>query len=71
VSFANEWHLSETENPTKYIVIGEKGKAQLQRDSKKSIHMVITETQKLPISYTQVGICLLMTICIFDMNAVC
>ena len=34
-------------------MIGEKGKAQLQRDSKKNIHMVITETQKMPISYTQ------------------
>ena len=37
-------------------MIGEKGKAQLQRDSKKSIHMVITETQKMPISYMQARI---------------
>lgn len=35
--------------------MGEKGKAQLQRDSKKSIKMYITETQKLPINFTQVS----------------
>ncbi|MCO5585856.1 hypothetical protein L7F22_039789 [Adiantum nelumboides] len=32
--------LSESEEPTKYIVMGEKGKVQLQRDSKKSIQMI-------------------------------
>ena len=56
LGFLGKFHFPETEQPTKYIVIGEKGKAQLQRDSKKSIHMVITETQKLPISYTQARI---------------
>ncbi|BBN16298.1 F-type H+-transporting ATPase subunit gamma [Marchantia polymorpha subsp. ruderalis] len=35
-----------------YIVIGEKGKAQLQRDSRKNIKMFITETQKLPINFS-------------------
>ncbi|CAM6101873.1 unnamed protein product [Calypogeia fissa] len=38
-----------------YIVMGEKGKAQLQRDSKKHIKMFVTETQKLPINFTQVS----------------
>ncbi|KAL2613546.1 hypothetical protein R1flu_025238 [Riccia fluitans] len=35
-----------------YVVIGEKGKAQLQRDSKKNIRMFVTETQKLPINFS-------------------
>lgn len=38
-----------------YIVMGEKGKAQLQRGGKKHIKMFITETQKLPINFTQVS----------------
>eukprot|EP00271_Cylindrocystis_brebissonii_P012856 TRINITY_DN32370_c0_g1_i1.p1 TRINITY_DN32370_c0_g1~~TRINITY_DN32370_c0_g1_i1.p1 ORF type:complete len:328 (-),score=67.44 TRINITY_DN32370_c0_g1_i1:1249-2232(-) len=38
---------------SKYIVIGEKGKAQLVRDSRKEIAMTIGETQKLPINFTQ------------------
>lgn len=46
---------SDSEEPPKYIVMGEKGKAQLQRDSRKSIQMVITDTQKTPISFTQIS----------------
>eukprot|EP00897_Mesotaenium_endlicherianum_P003474 jgi/Mesen1/3154/ME000184S02229 len=44
----------EGEKDRKYVVVGEKGKAQLQRDSKSSITMTISETQKLPINFTQV-----------------
>ena len=36
------------------MVIGEKGRAQLVRDSRESIAMTINETQKLPINFTQV-----------------
>lgn len=46
---------SDAEEPPKYIVMGEKGKAQLQRDSRKSIQMVITDTQKMPINFTQIS----------------
>lgn len=44
-----------SDEDTKYLVIGEKGKLQLQRDSKKSIQMVITDIQKIPINFTQVS----------------
>lgn len=37
----------------KYIVIGEKGRSQLVRDSRKSIVLTVSETQKLPINFTQ------------------
>lgn len=36
-----------------YVIIGEKGKAQLVRDSKDAIALFVNETQKLPISFTQ------------------
>lgn len=39
---------------TKYVILGEKGKAQLIRDSKKDIELIITELQKNPLNYTQV-----------------
>lgn len=44
-----------SEEPPKYLIVGEKGKLQLQRDSKKSIHMVITDVQKMPINFTQIS----------------
>eukprot|EP00250_Pteridium_aquilinum_P008300 c17833_g1_i1 orf=235-1230(+) len=44
-----------SEEPSKYLVLGEKGKLQLQRDSKKSIQMVITDTQKMPINFTEIS----------------
>lgn len=39
---------------TKYVILGEKAKAQLIRDSKKDIELSITELQKNPLNYTQV-----------------
>ncbi|KAG2679467.1 hypothetical protein I3843_11G051800 [Carya illinoinensis] len=41
---------------TKYVVLGEKAKAQLIRDSKKDIELSITELQKNPLNYTQVSV---------------
>ncbi|OVA00800.1 ATPase [Macleaya cordata] len=41
---------------TKYVVVGEKAKAQLVRDSKKDIEISITELQKNPLNYTQVSV---------------
>lgn len=46
---------SGPEKETKYVVLGEKGKVQLVRDSKNSIEMNITELQKNPLNYTQVS----------------
>ncbi|KAL3679404.1 hypothetical protein R1sor_022360 [Riccia sorocarpa] len=43
---------SGSDNQASYVVIGEKGKAQLQRDSRKHIKMFVTETQKLPINFS-------------------
>ena len=42
---------------TKYVILGEKAKAQLLRDSRKHIVLSLTELQKNPLNYTQV--CLL------------
>ena len=42
------------EKESKYVILGEKGKVQLVRDSRKSIEMTVTELQKNPINYTQV-----------------
>ena len=36
------------------MVIGEKGRAQLVRDSRDAIAMTVSETQKMPINFTQV-----------------
>ncbi|CAK9148331.1 unnamed protein product [Ilex paraguariensis] len=41
------------EKLSKYVVLGEKAKAQLVRDSKKDIEISITELQKNPLNYTQ------------------
>ncbi|KAG5536461.1 hypothetical protein RHGRI_024030 [Rhododendron griersonianum] len=40
----------------KYVILGEKAKAQLIRDSKKDIEISITELQKNPLNYTQVSV---------------
>lgn len=40
---------------TKYVILGEKAKAQLIRDSKKDIVLNITELQKNPLNYSQVS----------------
>ncbi|KAA8542546.1 hypothetical protein F0562_023698 [Nyssa sinensis] len=41
---------------SKYVVVGEKAKAQLVRDSKKDIEICITELQKNPLNYTQISV---------------
>jgi hypothetical protein len=46
--------LPGPEKESKYVILGEKGKVQLVRDSRKSIEMTVTELQKNPINYTQV-----------------
>lgn len=40
---------------SKYVVLGEKAKAQLVRDSKKDIELSISELQKNPLNYNQVS----------------
>ncbi|XP_047329066.1 ATP synthase subunit gamma, mitochondrial [Impatiens glandulifera] len=44
------------EKETKFVILGEKGKAQLVRDSKKKIELSATELQKFPLNYTQVSV---------------
>ncbi|GAV64413.1 ATP-synt domain-containing protein [Cephalotus follicularis] len=46
---------SGPDKETKYVVLGDKAKAQLIRDSKKDIVLSITEFQKNPLNYTQVS----------------
>ncbi|KAJ8752720.1 hypothetical protein K2173_007030 [Erythroxylum novogranatense] len=48
--------VSGPEKETKYVILGEKAKAQLVRDSKKNIEIIITELQKNPLNYTQVAV---------------
>jgi F-type H+-transporting ATPase subunit gamma len=43
------------EKETKYVILGEKAKAQLIRDSKKNIAICMTELQRNPLNYTQVS----------------
>ncbi|KAL8141895.1 hypothetical protein V2J09_014927 [Rumex salicifolius] len=47
---------SGPEKEAKFVVLGEKAKAQLLRDSKKDIDVCITELQKNPLNYTQVSV---------------
>ncbi|XP_010258058.1 PREDICTED: ATP synthase subunit gamma, mitochondrial [Nelumbo nucifera] len=47
---------SGPDKETKYVILGEKAKAQLVRDSKKDIDISITELQKNPLNYTQVAV---------------
>ncbi|KAL7114888.1 hypothetical protein ACP275_04G149900 [Erythranthe tilingii] len=47
---------SGPEKECKYVILGEKAKAQLVRDSKKDIGLSITELQKNPLNYTQVAV---------------
>lgn len=42
------------EKENKYVILGEKAKAQLVRDSKNDIELIMTELQKNPLNYTQV-----------------
>jgi len=48
--------ISGPDKVTKYVVLGEKAKAQLIRDSKKDIELSIAEVQKNPLNYTQVSV---------------
>ncbi|CAN0899289.1 ATP synthase subunit gamma, mitochondrial [Linum grandiflorum] len=47
---------SGPEKEVKYVILGEKAKAQLVRDSKKDIELCITELQKNPLNFTQVAV---------------
>ncbi|KAK7354227.1 hypothetical protein VNO80_19686 [Phaseolus coccineus] len=47
---------SGPDKETKYVILGEKAKAQLVRDSKKDIELCLTELQKNPLNYTQVSV---------------
>ncbi|EPS64758.1 hypothetical protein M569_10022, partial [Genlisea aurea] len=47
---------SGPEKETKYVILGEKAKAQLIRDSKRDIEFSITDLQKNPLNYTQVAV---------------
>ncbi|BBH04010.1 gamma subunit of Mt ATP synthase [Prunus dulcis] len=47
---------SGPDKETKYVILGEKAKAQLIRDSKKDIVLVLTELQKNPLNYSQVSV---------------
>ncbi|PIN11722.1 F0F1-type ATP synthase, gamma subunit [Handroanthus impetiginosus] len=47
---------SGPEKECKYVILGEKAKVQLVRDSKKEIELSITELQKNPLNYTQVAV---------------
>ncbi|KAL6559570.1 hypothetical protein OROGR_004687 [Orobanche gracilis] len=47
---------SGPEKECKYVILGEKAKAQLVRDSKKDIELSIAELQKNPLNYTQVAV---------------
>ncbi|XP_062200925.1 ATP synthase subunit gamma, mitochondrial-like [Phragmites australis] len=47
---------SGPEKESKYVILGEKGKVQLIRDSKKSIELTVSELQKNPINYTQIAV---------------
>nr|GLL18487.1 ATP synthase subunit gamma, mitochondrial-like [Ipomoea trifida] len=47
---------SGPEKENKYVILGEKAKAQLVRDSKNDIELIMTELQKNPLNYTQVSV---------------
>ncbi|GLT87109.1 hypothetical protein SLE2022_052080 [Rubroshorea leprosula] len=47
---------SGPDKETTYVILGEKAKVQLVRDSKKNIELSITELQKNPLNYTQVSV---------------
>ncbi|KAF9667703.1 hypothetical protein SADUNF_Sadunf15G0051200 [Salix dunnii] len=47
---------SGPDKETNYVILGEKAKVQLIRDSKKSITMCMTELQRNPLNYTQVSV---------------
>ncbi|XP_044477177.1 ATP synthase subunit gamma, mitochondrial [Mangifera indica] len=56
ISKAVQKLTSGPEKETKFVILGEKAKAQLVRDSKKDIEIIITELQKNPLNYSQVSV---------------
>eukprot|EP00252_Welwitschia_mirabilis_P006473 TRINITY_DN1735_c0_g1_i1.p1 TRINITY_DN1735_c0_g1~~TRINITY_DN1735_c0_g1_i1.p1 ORF type:complete len:329 (-),score=64.02 TRINITY_DN1735_c0_g1_i1:213-1199(-) len=57
VKMSKAYHKIESgpEKEAKYVSLGDKGKALLQRDSKKDISLSITGMQKNPLNFTQVS----------------
>ncbi|XP_065637705.1 uncharacterized protein LOC112035549 isoform X2 [Quercus suber] len=49
----NDYQFQSPDKETKYVVVGEKAKAQFICDSRKHIDISITELQKNPLNYTQ------------------
>nr|UER43510.1 gamma subunit of Mt ATP synthase [Viscum album] len=47
---------SGPDKESKFIVLGDKAKAQLARVAPKNIQMVLTELQKIPLNYTQISV---------------
>lgn len=45
---------SGPDKEVKYVILGEKAKVQLVRDSRKDIEISVTELQKNPLNFTQV-----------------
>ncbi|TVU30733.1 hypothetical protein EJB05_22369 [Eragrostis curvula] len=56
VSKALQKLTSGAEKESKYVILGEKGKVQLIRDSKQNIELTVSELQKNPINYTQIAV---------------
>ncbi|XP_062169881.1 ATP synthase subunit gamma, mitochondrial [Alnus glutinosa] len=58
VKISKAWHKlnSGLDKETKYVVLGEKAKAQLIRDSRKDIELSVSDLQKNPLNYTQVSV---------------
>ncbi|MCL7048818.1 hypothetical protein MKW94_011493 [Papaver nudicaule] len=53
----NQFHIRQSpDKESKYVVVGEKAKAQFIRDSKNDIEVSIGELQKNPLNYTQVSV---------------
>lgn len=60
--------MTGPDKEAKYVILGEKAKAQLVRDSKKDIEISITELQKNPLNYTQVILQYLLRLMVLGMN---
>ncbi|KAJ6809698.1 putative ATP synthase subunit gamma, mitochondrial [Iris pallida] len=56
ISKALDRLTSGPEKETKFVILGEKGKVQLIRDSRDRIELSVGELQKNPINYTQVSV---------------
>lgn len=49
-----DFTVAGPDKEAKYVILGEKAKVQLIRDSRKNIELSIAELQKNPLNYTQV-----------------